>query len=388
MLSGDIHGNLIIGLCLLWAIAHLYAAFIIARIPRFRDTPIEKSTGDWPLLSVIIPARNEGHTIEAAAQTLLQQDYPNLEVILVNDRSDDDTGAIIDQLVANDPRLRAVHIDTLPEGWLGKVHALEQGIRAASGEWLLLSDADIHFRPDTLRRALSRVRQSGCGHLTLMPDARSHTLPQAVVMAATRLVFAITARLPWVRNPRSKAAIGIGAFNLLSRHAYEQTPGMEWLKMEVVDDVGMGVMLKQHGICTDFAYAPESVWLSWYPNLPSMINGLEKNLYGVAARYRPLPMLIMVLTTWLFALAPLLALLQEATRPWALLYLILLVPLLVARWRFSDPVLPALLAPLGHCVLGYMLLRSGWHCIRRGGIRWRDTFYPTEKLKAGQRVKL
>lgn len=377
----------IILLCSLWAIIHLYAALVIARIPMFRER-VCAAPEVWPRLSVIVPARNEGSTLAAAARTLLQQDYPNLQIVLVNDRSDDDTATIIEQLAASDARVVANHIGTLPYGWLGKVHAMQQGIRAANGDWLLFTDADVHFRKDTLRRAVALALHSGCDHLVLIPDTHTHTFMQAVVMSATRLMFAVSARLSQVKNPRSKAALGIGAFNLVSRAAYDSTPGMAWLKMEVVDDIGLGVMLKQHGICTEFAFAPESLWLSWYPDLPSMINGLEKNFYGVVAKYQPWRMVVIVALIWLFALSPFLALLNNITRPWALVYLLLPLTMLIGKWRFGDRILPAILAPFGYLVIGYMLLRSGWHCIRRGGISWRETFYTTAMLKAGQRVKM
>lgn len=377
----------IILLCCVWGFIHLHAALVIYRIPLFRDS-VCASPSVWPRLSVIIPARNEAATLAAAARTLLQQDYPNLQIVLVNDRSDDDTATIIDGLAASDARVIAQHIGTLPDGWLGKVHAMDQGIRAADGDWLLFTDADVHFRKDTFRRAVELALHSGCGHLVLVPDTHTHTFMQAVVMSATRLMFAVSARLSQVGNPRSKAAIGVGAFNLVSRAAYDSTPGMAWLKMEVVDDIGLGVMLKQHGCCTAFAFAPEALWLSWYPDLPGMINGLEKNFYGMVAKYQPWRMVAAVAFIWLFALTPLLALLNSNTRPWALVYFLLPFTMLVGKLRFGDRLLPALFAPLGYLTLGYMLLRSGWHCIRRGGIRWRETFYPTALLKAGQRVKM
>src|SRR6185503_6720653 len=99
----------------------------------------------WPKLSIIIPACNEAASIEAAVTSRLAQDYPDFEVCVIDDRSTDGTGAIVDRLAEGDPRVRAVHITELPEGWLGKVHALHRGVSIATGEWLLLSDADVHF---------------------------------------------------------------------------------------------------------------------------------------------------------------------------------------------------------------------------------------------------
>ncbi len=119
------------------------------------DTPAQ-----WPTVSVLVPAKNEEDTLFAAMQSLLQVDYPALEIILINDRSTDRTGEIIERLALLDSRVRQIHIDHLPDGWLGKVHALHQGIDVSSGEWLLFTDADIHFAPQTFhfpRKSCSNV---------------------------------------------------------------------------------------------------------------------------------------------------------------------------------------------------------------------------------------
>ena len=129
------------------------------------DTPSQ-----WPTVSVLVPAKNEEDTLFSAMQSLLQVDYPALEIILINDRSTDRTGEIIDRLAQLDARVRQIHIDHLPDGWLGKVHALDQGIDVSSGEWLLFTDADIHFAPQTLKRALSYCIQYRKGFLALFPD--------------------------------------------------------------------------------------------------------------------------------------------------------------------------------------------------------------------------
>jgi len=123
----------------------------------------------WPKLSIIIPARNEAASIEAAVTSRLAQDYPDFEVCVIDDRSTDGTGAIVDRLAEGDPRVRAVHITELPEGWLGKVHALHRGVSIATGEWLLLSDADVHFAPATLRRAIAHAEARGFDFVGVFP---------------------------------------------------------------------------------------------------------------------------------------------------------------------------------------------------------------------------
>lgn len=124
----------------------------------------------WPRLSIIVPGCNEGDRMEAAARTLLAQDYPNLQIVLVDDRSGDQTGRIVDRLASEDPRVVAIHVTELPDGWLGKVHALNTGLAVCSGRFVLLTDADVHFEAGTLRKAVALCVSEGLDHLAAMPD--------------------------------------------------------------------------------------------------------------------------------------------------------------------------------------------------------------------------
>src|SRR5512145_1182343 len=137
-----------------WVLGFAYLIWGLKRLPvlnqQFAPAPER-----WPLLSVIIPACNEAANLESAVSTLTRQDYPHLEIMLVDDLSTDSTGEVIDRLALGDSRIRAVHVRTLPEGWLGKVHALQRGVEIARGEWLLFTDADIHFSEGTLRQAIA-----------------------------------------------------------------------------------------------------------------------------------------------------------------------------------------------------------------------------------------
>ena len=145
----------------------------------------------WPRVSVVFAARNEAGTVGAAVPTMLALDYPDLEVIAVNDRSEDDTGAILDRLAAADPRLKVVHVTELPAGWLGKNHALADGGAAATGEWILFTDADIHFRPDVLRRAVAHARAHSLDHLAAIPALVILWLVVWLITAIFAMIFGI-----------------------------------------------------------------------------------------------------------------------------------------------------------------------------------------------------
>ncbi|MGH8274132.1 MAG: glycosyltransferase [Gammaproteobacteria bacterium] len=126
---------------------------------------------DLPAITIVVPARNEAKTLEPAMRSLLALDYPRLTIVAVDDRSKDGTGELLERFI--DPRLQIVHVHDLPQGWLGKNYALDQGTRQSDSEWLLFTDADIHFAPDTLRRAVTAVKETGVDHLTVLPGSRA-----------------------------------------------------------------------------------------------------------------------------------------------------------------------------------------------------------------------
>ncbi|MBN1910248.1 MAG: glycosyltransferase, partial [Pirellulales bacterium] len=266
---------------LYWVLQAVGAWLVARRIPQLIEVEVAPPA-TWPRVSIVVAAANEAESIEGAAQTLLAQDYPDFEVILVDDRSQDATGQIVDRLAADDARVRPVHITELPEDWLGKVHALDCGFKLAQGDWVLFTDADVHLRPDTLRRAVAYGEANQLDHLALAPDFwSSHWLLDIMITTFLR-GFLVAIRAWAVADPKSKAFAGVGAFNLVRRGALEKTPGFEWLRLEVADDMGLGMMLKQSGARTALLAATGVVGLYWYSTLGEMARGTEKGFASVA----------------------------------------------------------------------------------------------------------
>ena len=344
----------------------------------------------WPRLSVVVAACDEEATIGPALMTLVGQDYPDLEIVVVNDRSKDATGRIVDEIAAREPRVRAVHVRTLPEGWLGKVHAMHRATEIASGDWILYTDADVHFAPGTLRHAMAHAIQARLDHLAVAPDIEPVDLVHDAVGAAFASSFLFGTRAVDVSRPGSSAFVGVGAFNLVRREALARTPGWEWLRLEVLDDVGLGYMMKRSGGRQAFAVGLSDVRIAWYESLPAMARGLEKNMFGAYCRYRVGRLVALAAFVAALFPAPAIALLASP-RPWLPLLGVLAVALacagavVVAR-RTRRSVLPFLLAVGGTLVLGLFVVRSAWRILRDGGVTWRGTFYPLEALRRGQRV--
>jgi GT2 family glycosyltransferase len=345
----------------------------------------------WPRLSVVVAARDEADTLGPALRSLLAQDYPALEVVFVDDRSADGTGDLADRLAGEDPRLRVVHVRELPAGWLGKVHALDRGIRAVSGEWFLFTDADVHFAPGALRLAVALAEARGLDHLVLMPDVTAGGFLHRVLLHAFFLGYLLITDAVRAEKGGRRAFAGAGAFNLVRRSAFDRTPGFGWLRMEVVDDAGLGLMLKGAGARQGFYLASAHARVRWYASPGDMVRGLEKNAFSMA-RYRAARALIGQASVWALLLAPAAALL-----PWGVprLWLAAAVPAsFLAAWAAVETAVTgdrsgaAFALPLGLAAIAFAGARSAWKCLRRGGIVWRGTFYPLEELRRGQRVKL
>ena len=371
-------------------------AWSIKNVPSFheeaRDLP--DNLEPWPRLSVIVPACNEADHIEAAIQSLLEQDYPNLEIVAINDRSTDDTGKILEQIAEHDARIQVLHVGSLPDGWLGKVNALHQGVRQASGDWLLFSDADIYFSTGILKRAITFARQHRIDHLVFMPKVTINSFWLGVSIVTFGLFFMLMSRAALVNRPNSKTPIGVGAFNLVNRQTFNRTPGFEWLRMEPVDDYGLGMMIKKAGGRTHFSFAYEDLNVPWYTSVAEMFKGLEKNMYGPSTGYCWWKMLMQTVLLWALLAAPAVALLAGAiTGSWPMLAagaIAVFVHLIFAlschqengmnRWH-------VLFFPVGLIMLSLMGLWSAYHCVKNGGIDWRGTHYTLRQLRAGQRVR-
>ncbi len=374
---------------LFWAVAAWRCLATLSAMPELGQvTPL---SADLPALTVIVCARNEEETLERALQSLLAEDYPGLELIVVNDRSTDGTGALIERMAANEPRLRPLHLGELPAGWIGKVHAQWRAAREARGQWLLFTDADIHFRRGCLRRALSHALASSADHLVVLPRLIAHGALCLSFMFSFQLLALTALRvLPDGRLDR-RQAMGVGAFNLVRRELLERGPGLEWLKMEVIDDMGLGVLVRDARGTTQILRGLDWLWVTWYPSLGALARGLEKNLYAALSAWRPLPALIKLAALAPLAPAPLLVLLFGLS--WARLLVVLLLALhLLAAWRIAPrlglPKAAAASFPLGVSLLFALASRAVALAHRRGGIDWRGTFYDLATLRAGQRVFL
>ncbi len=335
----------------------------------------------YPLLSVIIPALNEARSLEASLQSVLDQDYPNLELCVLNDRSTDPTGEILDRMKTQYPHLQVTHIRELPSGWLGKNHALHVGAQQARGEWLLFTDADVAFEPGAFSAAVAYAVERELDHLTAVPQmiAKSPWLKSFVAVFMLLFSFGVLR----ASAPATKAHVGLGALNLLRRSVYEQIGGHRPIALRPDDDMMLGKLVKSANFKQEVVIATDLIRVEWYVSVQEAVRGLNKNAFA-GLFYSPFAVLLFTLALALTHILPFIAVFTTTGLVRFLYALVLiniaLVYALGSRY-LKLPGLCAALHPLGTALLIYAVLESAVKATWRGGISWRGTFYPLEQLK-------
>jgi hypothetical protein len=373
------------------ALAWLRVAWVGVRtdrcVDRLPDVRPDPPAGGWPALTVVVPARDEALGVEPAVRSLLAQNYPDLRVLAVDDRSLDGTGEILDRLAAREPRLRVVHVEELPPGWLGKNHACAAGADAAPDGWILFTDGDVVFAPGALRRAVAYAAARRLGHLVALPRlVAPGFLERAFVSTFAALVNPVF-RTWELRRPATAAYVGIGAFNLVRRDEYLRTGGHRLLRLEVVDDVKLGIVLRRSGVRQGAVDSGGLVSVRWNAGFLASWAGLVKNAFA-GTEYRWSVALASATALTLASLGPPLAALLApgpAARlaglaGWALAAGVVGT---VARRFGGGSGLEGLLVPFTGTALAAVVLASATLTTARGGIVWRGTRYPLAELRAG-----
>ena len=374
---------------LLWVIQSVRAGIGMMKLPRVEQfAPLEKSK--CPRVTIMFAARDEAEKLGPALESLLSLDYPNYEVIAVDDRSADATGKILNEFEARDSRLRVIHVTELPAGWLGKPHALNSAYQLATAQWLVFTDADVIFAPDSLSRIMMLATTQKIEHLALMTQMTMVGFWERVVMTYFGLGFTLGTE-PWqASNPKSSKFTGIGAFQLMRREVYDAVGGHRNLAMEVIEDMKMGKLVKKAGFRSQAGYAAQHIRVRWQAGLGNLVRGTTKNFF--AAAYFNLPIVCtQVFGIFLMSVFPWIAL------PFLLFTKSFGLPLLFAAisvgialcvhvaLSFGAKASPlyGLTHPIGALIFMWMLTRSTIITLSRGGIVWRDTFYPLADLRRG-----
>jgi GT2 family glycosyltransferase len=374
-------------IALAWLYKLLEAARGLATVPNLLAPEYDVTPTGSPSLTVIVPARNEAEDIAACLESLLNQDYANLQIIAVNDRSTDATGAIMQTLAcSHSDRLEILTVEELPANWLGKTNAMAIAARNAienhHPDYLLFTDADIVFRPDAIRRALAQAVATQADHFVLLPTTLVETVGEGMLLSFLQVMSMWAIRVWRVADPKAKRdALGVGAFNLLRTPVYQQIGGFDVAAMEILEDLELGKRVKQAGFRQRAATGPGLVSVHWAAGAQGIVTGMTKNLFAVF-RFRMELLLAAAASMALFCIVPVAFLVLSGTRIAGILTAISAMGLYVLSSRTSriSPVF-ALTLPIAAVLVVYSMLRSMAITLFRGGVTWRGTFYPLKELR-------
>ncbi len=366
----------------------------LRRVPDLTRQPLVPLAHDsfespLPDITVVVPACNEQAAIVQTLRSLLASESVCAQVIAVNDRSVDQTGVLMEN-VAREVSARktlhtltVLHVVELPAGWLGKPHALAQAAGLAKAEWILFTDGDVLFDPTALARSLAYAQAERADHVVLMPEWITGSAGEAAMHGALQALSTWTLR-PWrVANPRARDFLGVGAFNLLRRDVYEALGGFSSLRMEVLEDLRLGWLVKRSGYRQRVVFGPGLASVRWAEGAWGVVRNLEKNLFALY-RYRLIVAAVACAGLILQIVWPLAALLVGGwARPAALVWYASVFGIFVVSRRLTG-VSPryAVLYPLAVTLFLFAHLRSIGLTILRGGVFWRGTFYSLKDLRA------
>jgi len=373
-----------------WALVRLFLNLTL--IPRLKPETVDSE----PLLSVVIPARDEENAIGRTVRALLAQTYRNLEIIVVDDESADRTAAIVAEIAAVDTRVTLVHGEPPPSGWLGKPWALHQGSQRAKGDLLFFVDADVFYSPPAVAAAVAYFQHSGASLITIFPHFEMEGFWENVGMP--QLAFAAYVMIPtWFSNRTTHPSLGIGGGtgNLVQRDAYSKVDGHASLRRAVVDDVALARLIRTGGQRTHVVRAEDLVSIRMYHGGKSIVEGLTKNFFtAFGSKLWILPFVVAFIVA--------VNLLPYALFGSAIVHALRGVPVTPAEWLACASVFiitivrVILFAAIGYRIdnaiflhplmmgLGlYIYLRSAWRTGVRRQVAWRGRTYDAADTRFG-----
>jgi chlorobactene glucosyltransferase len=349
-----------------------------------RDEKIPKPA---PFISVLVPARDEEANIAACLESLQKQDYLNYEIVVLDDNSSDNTGAIVENAAAGDSRVRSLPSEPLPKGWTGKSFACYQLAKQARGSWLLFVDADTTHAPHMLRAALGQALRLKSSLLSGFPRQLANSLPQKIAIPVLYFIILTWFPLWWLQRAQVlKPSLAIGQFLLFPREEYWRIGGHEAVKSRILEDVWLGVEISRRGgrqVAVDLSPA---VSCNMYRNVSTMLEGFIKWVYSVAS-LSPIALTLMISAAYFFYLVPFYSLWRElfvVTGPAGLRAIVIsqVGIILFMRWlvdsRFKEPFISVFLHPFG---LSFLFLAALCAVFRRAvgaGVRWKERLYSRE----------
>jgi cellulose synthase/poly-beta-1,6-N-acetylglucosamine synthase-like glycosyltransferase len=378
-------------LALAWSSRLIAAGLGMSKIADISRPEWDRNPGESdsaPRVSIIVPACNEQHDIAQTLTRLLALDYSSCEIIAVNDRSTDRTGDVMDSILANanaGSRLKVIHIEKLPERWLGKAHAMWTAASQANGDWLLFTDADVLFKPDSVRRALAYAEAEKADHLVVFPRMIMKQPGEKMMIAFFQTLFVFGHR-PWkVADPKTKDHMGVGAFNMIRREVYDSVGTYKSLRFEVLDDMKLGKIVKESGYRQRNVFGDDLITIRWAKGAMGVVDNLTKNSFAILSFQWP-RVLLSVIALLFLNLLPFIGVLFAhgwTKVPHAIALLSMFSIYVGMSWKSAVPAYYFLLHPISTMLFAYTMMRSMTLALWDGGVTWRGTKYPLDELRRG-----
>jgi len=337
-----------------------------------------------PLISVLIPARDEEANIKACLESLQKQDYPNFEILVLDDNSSDGTANVVKQIAATDDRIQLLRGEPLAQGWAGKPFACYQLAKKARGSWLLFVDADTTHAPHMLRSALALALKYGSSLLSGFPRQLTTSLPQKITIPVLYFVIMSWVPLWWLqRSKHPRPSLAIGQFLFFPAEEYWRMGGHKAVKARILEDVWLGIEVNRCGgrhVAVDLSPA---VSCHMYRDVGTIWEGFIKWIYSVAALSR-IALAALLVAGYVFFLAPFYWLWNEifvvtVPSPWQPIIILQVATIVVMRWlvdkRFNEPIISTFLHPIGFSFLILTALYAGSRQAVGAGVRWKTRLY-------------
>lgn len=260
---------------------HVALSIALPKVPFLTPTTYSGELEQWPLVSIMVPACNEEAVIETCVRALLEQDYPNYELLVVDDRSKDNTAAIVQRLAEETGRVQLLRITELPPGWTGKTHALHKLQQQAKGDWFLFVDADTRLNPSCVRTVVMDAAKHKVGMISLMPALEMKTFWEKAVQPFAGMCLIFLYPLSKANNPKeTEAGFANGQFIFVDRPTYEAMGGHVSVRDKFVEDIHLGRLARKSGRGLRVASAPLLLSVRMYTTLDAIIRGWSRIFYS------------------------------------------------------------------------------------------------------------
>lgn len=367
-------------LVLLWLAAFVWTFYCLKKqipLKLSKDHKFNKST----FVSILVPARNEAdRVLKKSINSMLAQTYKNFELIVLNDRSTDKTKEILQRIKTENLRSNLKIIDGCePEkNWLGKPHALYQAFENSSGEWILATDADIIFAPETLQNIINYAEQNNFDALTLIPKIVYGTFWERFFMPVFAWFCVLAMPLHFVNDPKRKESMGIGNFFLFRREVLDKIGGFEIVKAEVAEDLKLAEIIKSKNFKLRIDDAPDFIETRMYSGFGEIWQGFTKNLFS-GMKFSVSKTIFGVFSIFLFGVLPVFfafftLLFGQVTVfiPLLAIYILQIAVFVLIYKRWSGNLIYAILAPFGLLMFLAILINSTIKVASGKGVTWKD----------------